>query len=903
MTSRLFRCLSLAAPLLAVALTGCPDRGGQASSDAAAPPDGTSPIPPGPVEHPAAPESWSLVPHEDGTLDVVLDHAKIADFKLYFWGKDWVSMGGDVQPGGMDGEATTFTVPVEGMGMTVNGRIEPSGPGVAKVTWVLEASRDVDNVIGAAVEMSTQREIAYTAGAGGEIALQEDGTGWTWPLQDGERFAVEFTPKVPYVYFEQADKSRVRGVLFRDKLAAGTYTQTMLVKLPSGGRVQPPAGARFGSDDAAGWHPGTLHWDHIPVDVEPSLASVHHRPAGKHGRVEVNGDALQFADGTPARFWGTNVVAYSLFAADEAAICRQADRLAAFGYNLVRLHHHDSKWVEPNIFAPGPTTQELSSSSLRQLDWWITCLSKRGVYVWLDLHTGRTFKKKDKLDGWGEISEQDGGQAKGYSYVNPTVAEHMKRFARDYLGHRNIKNGVRYADDPAVVGVLITNENDLTQHHGNFMNSDAGHPIHRKMMAKAAKSFIDKHKLPGDQSLDAWRPGPAKLVMAHLEHQAFADAITNVRSTGYSGPIATTNMWGDNRHWSLPSLTTGDLIDVHAYDGELELEDNPHHAYSFVQFIAGAQVEGKPLTVTEWNLPAPVRDRYTGPLWIAAMAALQGWDAPMHYAYAITPLEEPYTAHQWSAFYDPAQMALMPAAAVAYRLGHISGAKKTYRIQLTRESTYGKDTSVLTSAALRTLPEQSRVVLALPDTPEHDWDTPAPPTPGATTVKDLSRDFLPRKGTTVTSDTGEIVRDWGRGILTVDTPGSQWAVGWLGGETITLGDAEIRMQTKHAGVTLTALDGAPLASSKKILLSTIARAVADDGKNRMPIRAEPVRGIVSLATTVKGPLELVPLMRGHVDPVPPASPVPGTKNGDRWDFQLPADIPTHWFLIRPVPAT
>ena len=46
----------------------------------------------------------------------------------------------------------------------------------------------------------------------------------------------------------------------------------------------------------------------------------------------------------------------------------QAERLASMGFNLLRLHHHDSRWVEPNVFRPGAsTTQELDPSSIDKL--------------------------------------------------------------------------------------------------------------------------------------------------------------------------------------------------------------------------------------------------------------------------------------------------------------------------------------------------------------------------------------------------------------------------------------------------------------------------------------------------------------------------------------------------------
>ena len=41
--------------------------------------------------------------------------------------------------------------------------------------------------------------------------------------------------------------------------------------------------------------------------------------------------------------------------------------------------------------------------------------------------------------------------------------------------------------------------------------------------------------------------------------------IDQLRSDGVKVPIATTNLWGMNTLFSLPPLTDGDVIDVHAY--------------------------------------------------------------------------------------------------------------------------------------------------------------------------------------------------------------------------------------------------------------------------------------------------------------------------------------------------
>ncbi|MEX0339809.1 MAG: cellulase family glycosylhydrolase, partial [Arenibacterium sp.] len=124
----------------------------------------------------------------------------------------------------------------------------------------------------------------------------------------------------------------------------------------------------------------------------PDLSALNHRPAGRHGKIQAVGDALFFADGTPARFWGANLQAYALFTTEPRFMRAHAQRLSRLGFNLVRIHHHDSHWVQPNIFgSEAQTTRKLDAFSLKKLDQWIAALKAEGLYIWLDLHVGRSF--------------------------------------------------------------------------------------------------------------------------------------------------------------------------------------------------------------------------------------------------------------------------------------------------------------------------------------------------------------------------------------------------------------------------------------------------------------------------------------------------------------------------------
>lgn len=852
----------------------------------------------GPSGAPERTDSWMVRADADGRVELYLDGAQIAEFKAHFWAADWKWVGGNGHAAGVDGDSAKFTIDIPGF-LHVDARADRTAENQLTLTYEMEALKDIEDVVGGGIEMRVLLDTARAAGVTGTPEFLPDGAGWRVPQPEGD-FTVEFDPPV-WSGHAGNDHSRLRGAFFRDSLAKGKHTRTVTITLPEGGRADPPVIVRWGPEDRKRWHREALHWNRIGIDVRPALGKAHHAPAGKLGRVQRKGDQLVFGDGTPARFWGTNVISYALFHGDDATICNQAKRIAGLGFNLVRLHHHDSAWVKPNIFVEGAaSTRELNPEGFAKIDKWMSCLIDEGVYVWLDLHTGRGFRAGDGIDGYEELAGQGEHEGKGFNYVNPRIAELMREFERKFLQHKNPHTGRRYVDEPGVLGVLITNENDITQHFGHLLNA-GDHPVHRKMLEQSTEAFRDEHGLP-DESLEAWRPGPAKILYNELEHRFFAGSIKNLEGIGYDGLVSTTSHWGDNRHWSLPSLTTGSMIDAHAYGGGLRLDTNPHHQATFLHRLVSKQVEGFPFSVTEWNVPIPVVDRYVGPLWVSAISALQGWDAPMHFGYARRENRDQVNADGWNARDDPAQLVVMPAAAMAYRLGHVDVAEKTYRLELGREATYERDTSPYNSAAMRTLAEQSRVVVALPDIPELDWDTPPPATPGAITVDDLGKDFLDSGGQRVVkSDTGQIERNWATGILTVDTPQSQWATGWIGEHTVELSDVTLKMQTKHGAVTFSALDGKPLRDSKKILVAAVARVIAAEG-GKMPVYSEPMVGTFSIASSVSEPMELVPQLEGHGDPIPKRAPIAGKRKGDRWEFELPANVPAHWFILRPAAA-
>jgi hypothetical protein len=665
-----------------------------------------------------------------------------------------------------------------------------------------------------------------------------------------------------------------------------------------GGAVAPADEKRYGPSATSGWFRAAMDWSSSPIDL--SFLNEKERPAGRHGFLKTEGDRLVFEDGTPVRFWGGNLVAFALFNTPRENIARQAHRMSQLGYNLVRLGHHDADWVAPNVFAGNgrSNTRQLNPQGLEIIDWWIKCLKDEGIYVWLDLIYGRTLTASDGVTvGFDEIKRNQ-GKVWGFSYFNHDVRRLMQEFQDQYLNHVNRYTRLAYKADPAIVGLLITNENDLTFHYGNKMLPDKNNPVHNAIFTKEYKAFAQESGLSADRVWRTWEPGPSKIFLNAMEHRFNRLMIEDLRKIGFRAPLVTTSYWGASSLFCLPSLTDGDVIDAHSYGEAEALSANPSSEPNFVTWIGTAQVHGKPLSVTEWNVQFPTVDRFTAPLYVASIASLQGWDILMINDYAQSVLKMPGKAEwesridEFSTYNDPALCGVMPAAALAFRQGHISPARKNYCLMLNRNQLFDRDLNCKTTAAVRTLVEQSHLSIGLPAVKELPWLEPTA-TPGdVTVVTDPDQNFIPTGQSFVKSDTGELLRNWKYGIQTINSPKTQAVNGWVGGKTLRLGDATIRVDTRKAVVVLTSLDDQPLSSSRFILVTAVARAVAATPKH-LPFLSEPVVGTVTLRTQTSS-LELLALSpTGKVQ-----ERLALQQNPEGVTFELPTRRGTHWYALR-----
>jgi hypothetical protein len=193
----------------------------------------------------------------------------------------------------------------------------------------------------------------------------------------------------------------------------------------------------------------------IPAQINPSCAiwvtdyepisTQSERLTALNGHFRYRGKAI--------RIWGVNLsFGANLPTQQDAPLV--AARLAAAGVNAVRCHHMDSsRW--PDGIWNSKDGKSLDPQALDRLDYFINELAKRGIWADINLHVGREHTK------YLGLPQTNREYDKIVGIYTPALVDAQKQYARDLLTHVNKYRGVRYADDPAVAFVEITNEDSF----------------------------------------------------------------------------------------------------------------------------------------------------------------------------------------------------------------------------------------------------------------------------------------------------------------------------------------------------------------------------------------------------------------------------------------------------------
>jgi hypothetical protein len=124
----------------------------------------------------------------------------------------------------------------------------------------------------------------------------------------------------------------------------------------------------------------------------------------------------------------------------------------------------------------------------------------------------------------------------------------------------------------------------------------------------------------------------------------------------------------------------------------------------------------------------------------------------------------------------------------------------------------------------------------------------------------------------------------------VDTPLTQLASGWLGGESIVLTNARVSLRTAYASLAVQSLDSKPIADSRSILVSMAAQSLPPQ-QGATAIRSEPIIGEVMFKAP-RGLVAYAHFGNGR------RKQIPARYENGSYHLALDASLGTYWIAFQ-----
>jgi hypothetical protein len=650
------------------------------------------------------------------------------------------------------------------------------------------------------------------------------------------------------------------------------FTQTPFTP---NGKLKP--GQKLGTDQPGWWsfEPGA---ETFGKDALLDLRSLNEDEAGQSGFVQAGGDRFRLGNGKPVRFWAVDTGVPGGDTSKEQ-MDFMAARFAKLGINMVRIHGalFDRSGDDPTRIDP---------ARLDNYFYLINALKKQGIYVHLSVYFPLWFNVKES-DGIPGTTDIVGKHPFGLLIFEPRLEQIYRSWLRQILTTKSPYSGKTLAEETSVGVFEIQNEDSLFfwTFDPSALGAGPRELLEKKFGAWLAAKYgsIDQAMAnwPGDKnSDDSATEARAGLYgafamsslgfthqsadrqkrvldqihfLAELQHDFYAGMRKFLRDDlGAKWPVSASNWTTAPGLEFIERYTYSgvDVIDKHGYFGgkhegdgagwsvrkgqtyedKTALYDPASVPFQYVRLPGHPHVQ----TEIAWNKP----NRYIAeaePL-ISAYASLQGVDGIYFFA-AGSGNWENNGAGNWP-YMMPGEIGQSPAEALQYRRGDLQPGETVLRQVTTVEDMLNLKSSTLLegrNADFRTAgnPDASPADRSSFDPlsffvgrVERTFDQRAVPV-----AEDLNR-FINRGDKTVTSSTGEIQWDYGRGILTVNSPKSQAATGFLGkAGAIKFRDVTIESRNEYGTIHVISLDDQPLAISKKILVQAFTEEKMDGFKS------------------------------------------------------------------------
>ncbi|MDB6149077.1 MAG: hypothetical protein JWQ44_525, partial [Chthoniobacter sp.] len=672
------------------------------------------------------------------------------------------------------------------------------------------------------------------------------------------------------------------------------------------GTLQPGAASVATSGGgAADWFPLLADDDTFDARSVIDMSKLLAAPAGQLGFLKANGDKLQFEKANaPVKLWGVGANVqpgrYS-----RAQLTQRARHLRKFGVNIVREHA---------VFDELTTDGVLDPKKLDEYDWWFAELKKHGIYSAWSVFYHFTVGPDDGCppELFAELPGADKGRGDTYGLItaSPKLQEIRNRWLAAMLQHKNPYTGLRYVDDPALATVEMQNEDSIFFWNplGELSNPNGKWKQHGKLL-RARFAAWTKAKYKTDAALKAawgelrhgdsvdtpelaimgpWelqgkgpqgpfaglqkRAGDFIQCMAEMQAGFFSDCEKVIRAAGFRGVTMTTawqvggaaseaaNIWTD---------TVGSMIDRHNYagggagghgitEGKVHNESHLGKPGGGIFTTGMKQVEGKPFAMTEWTQSAPNQWKAeAAPLFAFYGMGLQGWDASWHFTQSGTRLGDGWPGMSSYVSDTPHFFGQFPALSFALQRGHITEAPLIAARRLSKDDLFSGRDALKQDATKGGYDVKTMIVEGGTPLEAFAIGRVTVGFDGGKTEQVPFEKFWDQTNKIIRSATGELVWDYGRETVLVQTPQTQAVLGKTKDQTFRLPGVTATFKTPWVSTIFTPLDDLPLAQSKRILITALAqdkqtgtRYSADgtvlEATGTAPLLLEPVQATLKL---------------------------------------------------------
>ena len=567
-------------------------------------------------------------------------------------------------------------------------------------------------------------------------------------------------------------------------------------------------------------------------------------PAGKYGFVKAKGGNFIFekAPEKKVRFYGSNICQTATKASD-SEIMSMVEQFATSGFNTARLHQ--TSFI---LRGAKDDSATLNQRNMRQFDLLFAELKKRGIYMTMDFYGSGKFYKSDYDD-----VKYRGENMKTLIFFSPKARATFKRFISNFLNHKNQFTGIAYKDEPALVFASVVNEDSIATAHNfvvrSHLDRDIVMPIFEKWKIQNAE------KINGKDKGFVWQ-----LFLVEKYNEFYAEMKAYIKNIAPN--LLLTDQTNGHNMLKNSMANMYDIVDSHSYTGHPIFYTGRFAKPYYVRPVDaikdyGGRIMGvpqkslyyKPSCITEWDYVRPNKTSALGGLLVSSYASLNGIDGIWHFCYThhSKHIQTNVPLSTFESAGDAVRTLSMKMGSLIHLRRDIAESKISFPIIMNADmlsygstetaykvATYasklalvGKVGGVINESGKCRLPKNASAILydnkkSVPANCKKNAYDAFDDSAFATIVKDenLGKGKVDLEADTFLSSTGEIFLDAKNGSWKAVSERTE-AFAQYEGKSLSGDFAKIKNVRGWSATVLSAIDGNPLASSKRIVIALI----------------------------------------------------------------------------------